>query len=134
MKIFIAFGFNERDRWVKNMVFPIIEAFGDQVITGDEMYGEEIPDEVHRKIVKSDALIGFLTRRLDEPKGTHHWVLQELSLAKMLRLRFVEVRETGVSDQPGFTGMHQRITYDEARRDECLLALVTTLGRWHNEP
>jgi hypothetical protein len=39
MRIFVGFGYNERDRWIRDMVFPLIPAFGDEVVTGEEAYG-----------------------------------------------------------------------------------------------
>ena len=32
MKIFVGYGYNDRDRWVEQFVFPIIEAFGSEVV------------------------------------------------------------------------------------------------------
>jgi hypothetical protein len=63
MKIFVAYGYNDRDRWIPDLVFPIIRAFDDEVITGEELQGEQITDAVRRKIQQSDALIAFATIR-----------------------------------------------------------------------
>ena len=43
VKIFVAFRYNDRDRWVVDLVFPIIRAFSDDVVTGEELAkdGEE---------------------------------------------------------------------------------------------
>jgi hypothetical protein len=64
MKIFLAYGYNPRDQWIKDMVFPIIQSFGSEVVTGEETYeGPNIPENVLAKIRRSDALIGFTTKR-----------------------------------------------------------------------
>jgi hypothetical protein len=134
MRIFVGFGFNGRDRWISDMVFPLVEAFGDSVITGEAMFGEVISEEVKTRIRRSNAYVGFLTRRPDGAPGeTHMWVIQELAFAVASGLRVVEIRETGVHNQAGMLGDRSRITYDEARRDECLVSLVKTLGNWHKE-
>jgi hypothetical protein len=134
MKIFVAYGYNDRDRWVETLVFPIIRAFGDEVVTGEELQGEQITDAVRRKIQGSDALVAFVTRREEIGPGrwtTHRWVTDELAHALALGRPVVEVRESGVDDQGGIGGDRQRIAYDERQRDRCLVELVKTLGRWH---
>lgn len=143
MKIFVAYGYNNRDSWIPEMVFPIIKAFGDEVdfrdevVTGEEMQGESIPAAVIQRIKRSDALIAFLTRRGEAANqqtgnwATHRWVTDELSLALGFKMLAVEVRETDVDPQGGLPGDRQRIEYDETKRDCCLVELVKTIGKWH---
>ena len=135
MKIFVAYGYNERDEWIKEMIFPLIKAFGSEVETGGETYEGDIPETVLKKIRRSDALMGFTTLR--EPQNpnstaTHRWVIEELAAAKTLKKKFVEIRETGVDPQGGITAAHQRIEYDEKARDECLVKIVQALGVWQS--
>ena len=137
MKIFVAYGYNDRDRWVENLVFPIIRAFSDEIVTGEELAGEQITDAVIRKIRQSDAMIAFATRRGD-PIGTnrwltHRWVTDEISQALANNIPVIEVREDGVDAQGGIAGDRQSVPYDENRRERCLVDLVTAIGRWHRE-
>jgi hypothetical protein len=135
MKIFVAYGYNERDQWVPNLVFPIIRAFGDEVATGEELQGEQITDAVMREIRQSDALMAFVTRRqkIDETHWTtHRWVTDEISHALAHNLLVAEIREVGVDEQGGIPGDRQRITYDEIDRDKCIVEIVKTLGKWHS--
>ncbi len=87
MKIFVAYGYNDRDKWIEDMVFPLIKAFGSEVETGGVTYGATIPDAVRNKIQFSDALIAFTTRRIspggDANGQTHLWVIQELAITKL---------------------------------------------------
>jgi hypothetical protein len=95
MRIFVGFGFNERDRWVKDLVFPLIKAFGAEGVSGEELQGEQITDAVRRQIASCDALIGFVTRRDDLGNGrwsTHRWVTDELSHALPLKLLLLNDR------------------------------------------
>lgn len=135
MKIFVGYGFNERDQWVEDLVFPIIQAFGDDVITGKELQGEIITESVTQKIQQSNALIGFATRRdrinIEEKWTTHRWVIDEMATALTIGLPIIEVREKGVDDQGGIIGNRQRIDYEENKRDICMVDLVKTIGRWH---
>ena len=112
----------------------MIRAFGCEVVTGEEMQGQQLDDGVRQRIETSDALIAFLTRR-GEPSAegvyeTHRWVVEELALAIAGGLRVVEVREDGVSDQGGLAGNRQRIPYSEPERATMLVQLATTVGNW----
>jgi hypothetical protein len=134
MKVFVGFGYNDRDKWVPDLVFSIIRAFGDEVMTGEDQQGEQITDAVRLKIQQSTAFIGFATRRDQIGEGkwtTHRWVTDEMALALAQKIPVVEVREQGVDDQGGILGDRQRIVYDENQRDKCLVELVKTIGKWH---
>ncbi|RJQ46103.1 MAG: hypothetical protein C4538_07360 [Nitrospiraceae bacterium] len=118
------------------MIYPIIKAFGDEVVTGEELPGEQITDEVIQKIADSDALIGFLTRRGNPDAGgvwkTHRWVIEEITTAINNKKKIVEVRETGVDEQGGIVGDRQHIIYDESARDKCIVEIIKTIGKWHS--
>jgi hypothetical protein len=135
MKIFVAYGYNDRDQWIPNLVFPIIKAFGDEVITGEQLQGDQITDAVIREIRQSDALIAFVTRRqkIDETRWTtHRWVTDEVAHALAYRLLIAEIRENGVDEQGGIVGDRQRIIYNENEREKCLVEIVKILGKWHS--
>lgn len=139
MKIFVGYGYNERDKWVENLVFPLIEAFGDTPVTGKEIFGKDLSDGVRGLIRECDALMGFATRRDGpDPKGlwtTHKWVSDEIRTAdeQKPKIPFVEIREEGVDPQFGMNIGKAYILYNESERDRCLLALAQTISRWHSE-
>jgi hypothetical protein len=134
MRIFVAYGYNSRDDWIPTLVFPIIEAFGAEVVTGEKLWGDSIPPRVQERIRQADALVGFATRRgaalPDGTYTTHRWVTDEIAFALALGRPIVEVAEVGVSDQGGIAGDRQRITYDELRRDRCLVEVAQAIGKW----
>jgi hypothetical protein len=134
LKIFVGFGYNDRDLWIPDLVFALIRAFGCEVVTGEDMQGEVLDAGVRQRIANSDALIAFLTRRRGSsgngPYETHRWVVEELALAIGNGLRAVEVREEGVTEQDGIAGGRQRIQYREAERDKLLVELAKTVGNW----
>lgn len=134
MRIFVGYGYNPRDAWVTEFVFPIIEAFGSEVVTGEGMYVQEISDGVKSAIRRSNALIGILTKReqlADERWTTHPWVVQEMSFALGANIPVVEIRELGVDQQEGIFGNRQNVSYDEKNRDRFLLEIIRVIGRWH---
>jgi hypothetical protein len=134
MRIFVAYGYNPRDRWIEEMVFPIIKSFDSEVVTGEKAYGERISDLVCSKIRTCDALIAFMTRRGNYPAAngqTHWWVLQELGIGYANKLQIVEVREQGVDRQEGIAQGFQRIEYEETQREKCLIEIVEAVGALH---
>jgi hypothetical protein len=139
MKIFVGYGYNERDKWIEELVFPLIEAFGDTPVTGKEIFGKELSDGVRGLIRECDALMGFATRR-DGPnqKGlwtTHKWVADEIRTAddQEPKIPYVEIREAGIDPQTGMNVGKAYIALNEGERDRCLLALAQTISRWHSE-
>jgi len=134
LKVFVGFGYNDRDRWIPELVFPLVRAFNCEVVTGEDMQGEEISNEVQRRVENSDALIAFRTRREGPDQAgvyrTHRWVEDELVLAIGQRLRVVEVREEGVDEQRGLPGGRQWIQYKQGERDRLLVELAKTIGEW----
>jgi hypothetical protein len=131
MKLFVAYGYNAHDQWVKDLVIPIAQAFRFEVVTGEQTYGGAIPQTVLRKIQTSDAVIAFTTQRDPMANGawtTHHWVLQEMAAAMAHGRPVVEVRDLGVEAQVGMQQGLQRIDYDEKNRELCLIKIVEALG------
>lgn len=139
MRIFVGYGYNERDRWIEDYVLPLLVAFGCEVVHGKAVYGGALPDEVMKAIRTSDALMGFTTRR--EPVApdqyrTHDWVVQELLTANAQdpRIPWVEIREKGVVSPGGILEATdaQRIDYREEDRAGCLVKITQALRRFHD--
>jgi|SRR6185312_108867 len=133
MKIFVAFGYNERDCWVKKLVFPLVESFGHRPENGEDLAGRPLEEGVSARIARCHAMVGFATRRGEPANGvwaTHRWVQDELAYAVAKKLLVVEVRETGVDPQGGLLGARQHLTYDEGQRELFLVDLAKVLGAW----
>jgi len=136
MRIFVGYGYNERDKWIEDYVIPLLVAFGCEVVHGKAVYGGALPDEVMKTIRTSDAVIGFTTRR--EPSGpdqyrTHDWVVQELLTAHAQdpRIPWVEVREEAVISPGGIleSADAQRIDFRQENRETCLVKIAQALRR-----
>ena len=137
MRVFVGYGYNDRDKWVETYVLPLVKAFGCEVVHGKTVFGGALPDEVFKLIRSSDAMIGFTTRR--DPAGknlfsTHPWVVQELTAAHAQDppIPFVEVREEGVVSPGGVieAANAQRIDYRETDRTACLVQVAEALRRF----
>jgi len=134
MNVFVSYWFDDPDKWIEEMIFPLIEAFGCSVISGKNLYGQgEIEGAVFEKIKVSDAFIGFRTRRgWDKTKEkwmTHEWVDKEFDYVLKSKKIFVEVREDGVGQlRGGMTDNHQIINLNLDKRDECIVEVAKFLS------
>ena len=117
MKIFIGFGYNENDKWINDLIIPFIEELDCEVVTGEEMQGENLSEGVISRIKESDACIGFLTRRGEANANgifaTHSWVISELTAAVTLNKTIFELREKNIDPQKGMMGDKQRYEFDD---------------------
>jgi hypothetical protein len=136
MKIFVAYGYNDRDRWIEETVFPLITAFKSEVEHGKDIQGEILSQEIKRRIQRSHALIAFCTRRdkIDEKRWTtHRWVTDELAFASQIGKSVAEVRDIVVDEQGGIAGDRARIEYNPDNPFGTLIQLTSTLVRWHQQ-
>ncbi len=135
MKIFVGFGYNPRDRWIEELIFPlIIKAFQGEVVDGKEIYGESISDEVRNKIESCDGLLAFCTRR-DELAAnglwtTHRWVIDEFNHALAKKIKAVEIREDKVDPQGGIGGNLQHLPFSSDAKEFLILEVAKILGNW----
>jgi hypothetical protein len=133
MKVFVGYGYSDRDKWIEEEIFDLIRAFGGEPVSGKELYGRELEDGVREKIKECDALIGFATRRDKMQNGkytTHRWVTDEIKTANEWKIPFVEVRETDVDPQGGSVGGRQHIVCDSDKKEKCVVEIATALSKW----
>jgi hypothetical protein len=132
MRVFVGFGYNDRDRWIEAQVFPILEAMAFTVHDGKDLYGELLQPEIQRLITQSDAAIGFLTLREgqgDADFNSHIWVRDEMVYALGLKKPVILIREQGVRVPPGLFGERQYITLESNDRLACVVQLIRALGK-----
>jgi hypothetical protein len=137
MRIFISYSFRPRDRWIEELVFPLVTAFEATPVHGKDIQGEKLTDEVKARIERCDALMAFVTRRgdqaIDGKYPSHRWVTDELAFAIGADKAVVEIREGDIDPQDGIGGDRVRINYDETNRVDLVLQLTNTLARWHRQ-
>ncbi|CAN5729780.1 hypothetical protein BH10BAC2_BH10BAC2_15840 [soil metagenome] len=133
MKIFVGFGYNQRDAWVREIVFPIIESFDAEILSGENLQGLVLADAVKEKISECDALLGFFTPRDEKANGkftTHDWVRDEFSFALNTGKEAVPVVEYKVDWNDGMAGNRQRVEFKEETKEKLLVELVKVLSKW----
>ncbi len=136
MKIFIGFGYNQKDQWIKELVFPLVQAFDGQILTGEDLHGEVISQGVIDKIKKSDGVLAFCTPRDPLASGkftTHQWVRDELVTALNNGIPAIEIREKSVDGQGGIAGDRQRIEFDLENKAQLLVDLAKMLSEWRRK-
>jgi hypothetical protein len=131
MRLFVGYGYNDRDLWVEKLVFPLLIALGCEVVEGKVMYGDSLGPEIKDAVLSCEALIGFTTRReqIGDRWTTHRWVIEELAVAWGNQIPVVEVREEGIDAQLGMLDDGQFIVYNEARRDICIVNIAQAICR-----
>lgn len=132
MKIFVGFGYNERDQWIEKDVFPVLECMGFTIVHGKDMHGQELQTEVRTRIDQSDAAIGFFTVRDgqgDADFNSHIWVRDEMLYAIGKEKPVIPIKEDGARVPNGLMGDRQYIILHQNDRLACVGELVRTLGR-----
>jgi hypothetical protein len=133
MNIFIGFGYNNDDKWIKELVFPLVESFDATVATGEDLQGQILSQAVADRIKKADGVLAFLTRRDALATGrytSHRWVYDELATSIANNIPAVEIREKMVDVQGGLPGDRQRVEFDLDDKAKLLVELAKTLSAW----
>jgi hypothetical protein len=132
MKIFVGFGYNERDRWIEDQIFPILRGMGFSVVDGKDMHGQILQPEVQSRIEQSDAAIGFFTIREGQGEAdfnSHIWVRDEMLRAQAKDKPIILVKEEGCRVPDGLLGNRQYILLHQNDRLACVVELVGALGQ-----
>jgi hypothetical protein len=136
MTVFVAYGYLADERWVHELVIPLLRDLGLEVEEGEEIPGGRIDETVDTRVAASDALIGFRLARDPLPNGgwqPSDWVDYELHSAKLLKKPFVQVVQTGkkaVSPLKGPVAGYQYLEYDPAKPADFFIKLVRHLRTW----
>jgi hypothetical protein len=132
MRVFVGYGYNERDKWIEDRVFPILRCVGFTIVHGKDMHGLQLEPEVTRRLDQSDAAIGFFTIREgqgDADFTSHIWVRDEMMYAIAKEKPIVVVRETGTRLPDGLLGNRQYVPLDQNDRLACVTELLDALGQ-----
>lgn len=132
MRVFVGYGYNERDKWIEDQVFPILRCAGFTVVHGKDMHGQQLQPEVANRLDQSDAAIGFFTIRegqADADFTSHIWVRDEMMYAIGKGKPIIPVKENGVKLPQGLLGNRQYVQLDQNDRLGCVAELLEALGQ-----
>ena len=128
-KIFIAFGFNPKDRAIVGDIEIILRSHGIVPDGGEILGGGALDPAIVNKIRSSDGLVAVMTRR--QGKQTFpNWVHSELIAANTLGKRAIAIVEKGLKLPKGLYSQNERIDYDPATPLPAFIKLVQTIGEW----
>jgi hypothetical protein len=131
MKVFVGYGYNDRDSWIEEFVFPIMECAGYAVVHGKGLHGQQLSTGVTTRLNQADAAVGFFTLRDgqgDADFTSHIWVRDEMVHALANGKPIVPVREKDVKLPDGLLGNRQYVLLDQANRLACISELMQALG------
>lgn len=132
MKIFVGFGYNNRDQWIEDQVLPILRCMGFTTVDGKDMHGETLQPEVRSRIEQSDAVVGFFTIRDGQGEAafnSHIWVRDEMVYALAKEKPIIPIIEEGARIPDGLLGNRQYILLRQTDRLACVVELAGALGR-----
>lgn len=132
MRVFVGYGYNDRDKWIEDQVFPILRCLGFTIAHGKDMHGQELAPEVKRRLDQSDAAIGFFTIRDGQGEAdfnSHIWVRDEIVYADSKGKAVVPIKEVGAKLPDGLLGNRQYIALEHGERLRCVAELVQALGQ-----
>jgi hypothetical protein len=131
MRVFVGYGYNDRDKWIEEKVLPILRCAGFTVLHGRKCSGKELPAEVRGRLDESDAAIGFFTIRPRQGKAdftSHLWVRDEILYAIGRDKPIVLIREKGVRLPDGLVGNRQFIHLNQDDRLGCVAEMLQALA------
>ena len=132
MKVFVGFGYNDRDDWIEKQIFPILRGMGFTVVDGKDMHGEILQPEIQSRIEQCDAVIGFFTIREGQGGGdfnSHIWIRDEMVYAIAIHKPIIPIKEEGGRVPDGLLGNRQYIPLRQDDRLACVVELVSALGQ-----
>jgi len=126
MKLFVAFHYHDDDRWIKELIFPILKSLEIKVITGEDIHGNIIVQQVPELIRNSDCMMAFITKNWHQ----HPWVRDELVTAVNSKIPALEIRDASLQIPGGIIEGRQRLDFDINKKEELIVDLVHVLCNW----
>jgi hypothetical protein len=126
MKLFVAFHYHDDDKWIRDFALPIIRSLDIKTITGEDIHGDIIVQEVPELIKKSDCMISFITKSWID----HPWVRDELITARAIKIPALEIRESTVQGQNGINDGRQILLFNINNKEKLLVDLAQILSKW----
>lgn len=132
MRIFVGYGYNDRDKWIEDQVFPLLESVGFRITHGKGLHGQSLQEGVIERLDQCDAAVGFFTLREgqgDADFTSHIWVRDEMVHFKATNKPIVVIKEENVRLPEGLLGNVQYILLRQNDRLACVCEMVQALGR-----
>ena len=131
--IFLSYSFSKpEDRVIVAEVEDLFRSMGVRTVTGLNLGGGQLTDEVKLKIYETDGLVALASRREQLTSGdwvTHPWVIDEIGHARSIGKNTIALVEDGVTINGAYQS-NERIHFDRNDATSAILKLAKTLGIW----
>jgi hypothetical protein len=119
---------------LRRRVSMVIESMDLRVVTGEDIGGEQLTDEIKQRIDRSDALVALLTPWKDRQgnKVAPPWVNDEFIYAKAKNKRAFRISHPDFAGA-GMYAANEYTTYSKDKSAEPLLKLMKTLALWRKQ-
>jgi hypothetical protein len=130
-QVFLSYHFEPWPEYL-TAVRDIIESHGIRIVSGVDLGGGQLYDEVQTRIRGAGALIGLLSRDQALENGRYRpaaWIEAEVQFARDQKIPTIALTETLVDASPLWP-QNERIDLDAASPMPALLKLSRTIGVW----
>ncbi len=139
-QVFLSFTYNphpdhvDESEELRRRVSTVIESMDLHVVTGEDLGGEQLTDEIRRRIDRADALVALVTPWRDRQgqKVEPPWVRDEFVYAKARDKRAFRISHPDYAGN-GMYANFEYATYTEATLADTLLKLLQTLALWRKQ-
>ncbi len=131
--IFLSYSFlKPEDRVIVVELEDLFRSMGVRTVTGLNLGGGQLTDEVKLLIDQADGLVALASRREQLASGdwiTHPWVIDELGHARSIGENTMALVEDGVAINGAYQS-NERIHFERNDVTPAILKLAKTLGIW----
>ncbi len=139
-QVFLSFTYSphpdhvDETRALLQRVTAVIESMDLRVVTGEDLGGETLTDEIRQRIDKSDALVALVTPWRDRQgnKVAPPWVNDEFTYAKAKDKRAFRIMHPDYAGA-GMYAAHEYTVYDKNNLADALVKLMKTLALWKRQ-
>jgi len=131
-RIFISATFEASETDLLEALINVVQSHDYEPVTGKDLGGESVANEIERRISQCHGLIAMATSRhsVGETRFvTHPWVRDELAFAVANKLPVLAIVETNV-DLGGALDVRERVAFDRKNPLPTFLKVGRTLALW----
>lgn len=134
-RIFLSMSFRPEDQPLVSAVSTIIETQDLRVVTGRQLAGAVLTEEIRKRIDNCDALVALCSRRDALASGgfsVSQWVRDELAYAVAQNKPALALVEEDVQLE-GMLEQRERAHFDRANPSDAYVKLAVSLAQWRQD-
>lgn len=139
-QVFLSYTYNPHPDHVaetetlRRQVMVVLESMDLRVVTGEDVGGESLNDEIRGRIENADALVALLTPWRDKLGNKTHppWVADEFAHARAHDKPALRIVHTDLAPA-GMYAAHEYAAFSPDKTADTLLKLLRTLAVWKKQ-